>query len=968
MKCNSILLLLFSFILLGANSCKTKRSVASGFELSDDFNIESIATEPLVKDPVDMAFDEHGNMLVLEMPGYPFEDIQSKVLMLKDSNHDGKMDIAKTYASNLNMATSFMPYEKGILVAAPPYLLYCKDENKDDLVEKVDTLMGGFATGNLQHNYNGLTYGIDNWIYAANGGNDGKPFWWGEENKSIDLRGKDFRFDIKNKKIEIIGESSGGFGLAMDEYGRIFGTHNLTHVSQIVFPDRYIQGSSLLVDHTLQQISDHEENGLARVYPIGEQATRLNHPEQSGYFSGSCGITYYDGGSWGKKFDQTIWVNDVVLNLVHVDKIKQDQSALKATRLYNEKEFLATSDRSSRPVNLKVGPDGNMYLIDMYREVIEHPEWIPDEMEKTLNINAGKDKGRIYKIYPNTNNISASNISFQDEKSCIDYLSHKNAWYRKTAQRKLIERGISNDGLAALKKITESNQPLPKLHALWILKSLGKLDQPILLNALEDPSAGIRENALIMSEDFIQDEIIAQRMIHSMQDKDPRVAMQAALSASAIPKESIFKYKELMLQSLNQPTEDKWNIAAKTLAVRHFPLEAFNALAQSNNHSSLPASIALQLKDSASAIEKMLMIVQENKLGIAETKEIIEQLNRGEAVLKSATVESVLNHLESRDIVIVPEIAKLRSRFQLPPSKQFLAFSKEAIIKVKDAALSEEDRLKYASIIALLPYKEKSNALFACLQNNQPLKIQEQALLQLSKYREKEIGHQVISMWNELSPSTRRYASDLLLYIDTHHDALLSALENGKINIGEMNFDLERRRMLIAWTDDPSIKSRAKKLFSDEEIISRKDVMEKMKPALALKGNPNNGQQVFQAICSNCHKYGNIGKEVGPVLTEINRKSKESIMHDILDPNAAVNTQYISHRVETNNGTIHVGIVDTENDQYVSIKKMGGEKVTIQKKDMKKMNSMGTSLMMEGLEGSMSHQEMADLLAFLQKK
>ncbi|MFM8587967.1 MAG: PVC-type heme-binding CxxCH protein [Bacteroidota bacterium] len=968
MKCNSILLLLFSFILLGANSCKTKKLVVPGFELSDDFNIESIATEPLVKDPVDMAFDEHGNMLVLEMPGYPFEDIQSKVLMLKDTNQDGKMDIAKTYASNLNMATSFMPYEKGILVAAPPYLLYCKDENKDDLVEKVDTLMGGFSTGNLQHNYNGLTYGIDNWIYAANGGNDGKPFWWGEENKSIDLRGKDFRFDIKNKKIEIIGESSGGFGLAMDEYGRIFGTHNLTHVSQIVFPDRYIQGSSLLVDHTLQQISDHEENGLARVYPIGEQATRLNHPEQSGYFSGSCGITYYDGGSWGKKFDQTIWVNDVVLNLVHVDKIKQDQSALKATRLYNEKEFLATSDRSSRPVNLKVGPDGNMYLIDMYREVIEHPEWIPDEMEKTLNINSGKDKGRIYKIYPNTNNISASNISFQDEKSCIYNLSHKNAWYRKTAQRKLIERGISNDGLAALKKITESNQPLPKLHALWILKSLGKLEQATLLKALEDASAGIRENALIMSEDFIQDEIIAQRMIHSMQDKDPRVAMQAALSASAIPKESIIKYKELMLKSLNQPTDDKWNVAAKTLAVRHFSLEAFNTLAQSNNHSSLPASIALQLKDSASAIEKMLMIVKENKLGIVETKEIIEQLNRGEAVLKSATVESMLNNLESRDIAIVPEIAKLRSRFQLPPSKQFLAFSKEAIIKVKDAALSEEDRLKYASIIALLPYKEKSNALFACLQNNQPLKIQEQALLQLSKYREKEIGHQVISVWNELSPSTRRYASDLLLYIDTHHDALLSALEKGKINIGEMNFDLERRRMLIAWTDDPSIKSRAKKLFSDEEIISRKDVMEKMKPALALKGNPNNGQQVFQAICSNCHKYGNIGKEVGPVLTEINRKSKESIMHDILDPNAAVNTQYISHRVETNNGSIHVGIVDTENDQYVSIKKMGGEKVTIQKKDMKKMNSMGTSLMMEGLEGSMSHQEMADLLAFLQKK
>jgi len=184
-------------------------------------------------------------------------------------------------------------------------------------------------------------------------------------------------------------------------------------------------------------------------------------------------------------------------------------------------------------------------------------------------------------------------------------------------------------------------------------------------------------------------------------------------------------------------------------------------------------------------------------------------------------------------------------------------------------------------------------------------------LLQLSKYQEKEIGYKIISIWSELSPSTRRYASDLLLYVDTHHDALVTALETNKIGIGEMNFDLERRRMLIAWSDDASIRSRAKNLFSDEEIISRKDAIEKMKPALLLKGNIAEGEKVFQGICSNCHRYGNIGKDVGPVLTEINRKSKESIMHDILDPNAAVNTQYISHRVETKQGKVQIGIIDT---------------------------------------------------------
>jgi putative heme-binding domain-containing protein len=272
------------------------------------------------------------------------------------------------------------------------------------------------------------------------------------------------------------------------------------------------------------------------------------------------------------------------------------------------------------------------------------------------------------------------------------------------------------------------------------------------------------------------------------------------------------------------------------------------------------------------------------------------------------------------------------------------------------------------SIIELLPYHQKSSTLFTCIKNNQPLPIQEKALLQLSKYRKKEIGIKVIAMWNELSPSTKRFASDLLLYIDIHHDALLTALENGKIKIGEMNFDLERRRMLIAWTEDEKIKSRAKKLFSDEEITSRKDAITKMKPALYLKGNVQEGKIVFLNICSNCHKYGDMGKEVGPVLTEINRKSKESIMHDILDPNAAVNTQYISHRIETKNGTVFVGIIDVENNRSITLKKMGGDKIIIPKDHIKQMKSMGTSLMMEGLEGSMSHQQMANLLAFLQKQ
>lgn len=181
-----------------------------------------------------------------------------------------------------------------------------------------------------------------------------------------------------------------------------------------------------------------------------------------------------------------------------------------------------------------------------------------------------------------------------------------------------------------------------------------------------------------------------------------------------------------------------------------------------------------------------------------------------------------------------------------------------------------------------------------------------------------------------------------------------------------MNFDLERRRQLLWWTENENTKRRAEKLFSDSGVTNRQEAIDKMKPALTLTGSATNGLKVFETVCGNCHQYGARGKEVGPVLTDIGRKSKETLMHDILDPNAAADPKYINHRLETTAGIVHIGIVAAETDKAITIKKMGGENVVVNKVDVKSFRSLGTSLMMEGLENSMTHQEMADLLAFLQ--
>lgn len=955
-------------------SCK-EVTKPNDFQIEPGFALTRVAAEPLIKDPVDLEFNELGDAFVLEMPGYPFEDKQSRIVVLKDTDDDGIYDDKIVFIENLRLANSFVPYNNGVLVAAPPYLLFVHDDDQNYKPEKVDTLMGGFSTGNLQHNYNSLTLGLDQWIYAANGGNDGEPYWWNDTTTRVDLRGQDFRINLETKTLERLGESSGGFGLAMDEFGHVFETHNLTHISHLVFPDRYLQGRQLIKEHTLENISDHEENGLARIYPIGEQESRVNHPEQSGYFSGSCGITYYSGGAFGEEYNNTVWVADVVLNLVHVDKIKPKGASFTASRMVEKRDFLASTDRSFRPVNMTVGPDGAMYVVDMYRKVIEHPEWIPDNIEKTLDLQAGKDQGRIYRITKagTSNNFDTS--QFKTQEGLITCLSHPNQWVRKTAHRLLMEQNLGNETIGLLNSKLNSVDELAKLHSLWILNNKTSLHEESLLAALRDPSSNIRESALVLAEAKLNTyPELLNAALTLLTDSNNRVRMQAALSVSTIS-QRIFNTSSPQLliaasTSAGMPG-DAWNIAALTLLVRDHAAELFVSLLDDSEqpmHNELLYSLAFSAASTQAGMQSVLSALVNSKLHPSVKQGIVKQLSSEPGNVNSKSLVPFINTLEkSGDLGLITELATLRNKLKLPPSAQFLKLSRAALHKVLDKSLPDSIRVQQLALIELLPYQEKSTILFTCLNNAEPIKVQENALRQLSAYQEKEIGQKIVSMWIELSPHLRRYASDLLLYLEIHHDALLTGLENGTINIGEMNFDLERRRMLLWWTDNEDTKRRAEKLFSDSGVTNRQEAIDKMKPALALQGSALNGGKVFETVCANCHLYGTLGKEVGPVLTEIARKSKETLMHDILDPNAAADPKYINHRLEMRDGSVHVGIVSSETDQQISIRKMGGENVTVSKAEIKSLRSLGTSLMMEGLENSMTNQEMADLLAFLQK-
>lgn len=975
-------------LLLIINACNPKpNDTPAGFILNPEFNMELVASEPLIFDPIEMKFTENGDAFVMEMPGYPMKDAGSRLILLKDANDDGIYDKRYVYADNLGVATSFLPYLDGFLVASPPNLLWLKDTDNDGIADERKIIMSGFSNENLQHNYNSLTYGLDNWVYAANGGNSGKAYFENQPDNRLDLRNGDLRINLEKEQIVRVGQSSGGFKITFDEWGHMYETHNMEHISQLVFEDRYTENLPGNPSNALVNISDHEEKGTSRIYPIGEQETRVNHPEQSGYFSGACGITYYGGGSFSQEFNSSIFVADCVLNLIHLDMLSKDGSSFKASRNRDQIEFLASKDRSFRPVNMVTGPNGALYIIDMYREVIEHPEWIPDELEVHMDLEAGKDKGRIYRITPKEyRGLQKTVLSIEDPQSLVASLNSKNQWKRTTAQRLIVTNKLIEAVPYLNEQFKNSKNPLARLHSMWSLEGLNELTILQLQKGLKDTSGDLRENALKIAELKLNNNIfLLKDILELTRDEDAKVRRQATLTLSSLESENYRNNTAIISNALTYQLlnfeNDIWSIRTISNAARSQAFDFIQILLSNNNNPKDSVFQVIEIlseligknadqQETAGLIEGLS---EYNVSNFASAK-IIESLSKGWSnntitLLTGNTIpeiELALKSIEKEsDIALVRASGSLRQVLGLPASLEIQALLKNASLFILDEDNSTEERLEYLQLIALDYFDKREQLLYQLLDNKMPLALQKESLVQLKNSNKRTIAPKLLELWKTLGPEARREVTNILLYKSYNHDLLLTALENDQVTLGEFNFDLERRRVLL-FSKNEDIRKRAEALFSDAGVITRKDAIESMLPSLTLKGNTTNGKKVFERVCAICHVFGDIGKEVGPGLTEISRKSKEQLLHDILDPNAGVDTNYLSYKLIAKDGSIYLGLIFKETDEEIGLRMMGGSTKTIKKTNIESLTSMGISLMFEGMEENMTQQEMADLLAFLQ--
>jgi putative membrane-bound dehydrogenase-like protein len=995
--------LLLTMILL--QSCTEKKStITTGgltpqeslatFQLPEGFKIELIASEPMISDPVAMEVDENGNIYVVEMHGYPLDTAGSGVIkLLTDTNGDGAPDKAVVFADHLRLPTGIMKWKKGILVVDVPDILFFEDTNNDGKADVRKVMITGLALTNPQHIANTPIYGLDNWIYVAHQGNvtPKVAMEFNDPGTNVrfadypsanqlprDANGRNIRFKPDSHELEMLsGESQ--YGHTFDTWGHHFGTSNADHLFHEVIAARYLQRNpDLLIADAADHIPDHGE--AAEVYPI------TKNPEHQlltdvGVITSSCGVTWYQGGLFPDSFNNVTFIAEPVHNLVHADRITDKGATFDAARVYQKKEFLASTDAWCRPVQFYIGPDGALYVIDYYREIIEHPEWMSDSVNNSGALYNGSDKGRIYRVTHVDaakmnwcNNINLGGASVEE---LIKSLNSKNIWWRRNAQRLLLDKNDPQVITILHKFLDTATSPTAIVHALWTLEGFHATNEPTLNKAFKNPVAGVRENAIKIAELHLQQMPRLENDLLSLQaDTSAKVRFQLLCTLGNLMGDATETVRQKLLMN---DIEDKWvqiaaltSSAGKEYALIEKTIPVLSAKAS--------AGKTLFFQNCAAVIglsQRMNDI--KNLVKLATTNNTPASAWWQAACLNGLAISIKRKDLPETDLTFEKQLLLSKFTSKTPPivraaSLDLLSITgiqknaawNDAIISARSVAGDKQADSKYRNdalrLIALEKNSNDTGLLEQIITPTEPETLQQTALHTLNEISEKAAVACIMRNWKKLTPDVRDAAIHILLSSPNNMNVLLDAVQQKQIQPASINWP---RMVSLMNNDDMTIRNRARKLLATA-TEDRNVVYKKYEPALSMKGDAKNGLVVFQRVCSNCHQVsGQYGKTFGPDLGSIRNRDAQFIMTDILNPNRSIADKYEMWTIVKKNGEKLSGIIASETPAAITLHNIGAQETIVARSEIKTIEVSETSAMPVGLEASFSVKEMADMIAFL---
>ncbi len=937
--------------LMGAGSDQAGKSPEDSLRsirVAPGFRVELVASEPLVKDPIAFDWSADGRLWVVEMGDYPLGvDGHGKpggvVRVLEDTDNDGKYDHTIKIIDGLGIPSGIMAWREGALIASAPEIFYVRSLKSKSPVESREVSFSGFVEGNPQHRVNGFEMGLDGWIYGANG-DSGGTIRSVRTGKSVSIRGRDFRFRPDSGEFETeSGQTQ--YGRHRDDWGHWFGNNNPNWGWHFVLADREVRRNPYFAAPDPRQTLERE----TQLYPISPTLPRFNDPGAANHVTSANSPTPYRDDLFGPEFATSLFVSEPVHNLVHRMIVEPDGATFRGRRAPGESkgEFLASSDPWFRPTMMKTGPDGALWIADMYRAVIEHPEWIPDDWEKRLDLRAGSEQGRIYRVFPtNRSPRPIPRLDRLDAVGLVAAMESPNGWTRDTAQRLLLDRREKAAVPALREQVKNTRRPQTRVQAIWTLADLNALDQNSALAGLNDPDARVREAIIGAVAHLIPgSSSVAEAVLKRVDDQEARVRLRVAI---ALGDWDDHRAGEALARLAIRDGRDPWIRAAiLSSAVPHMP--ALLAGTIGSNHSVPPEFVGPMLT--------MLGSMPGGGLDVALARSIGRPAGPGGrfAAWQYAALAGLLT-------------ARDRSKGGLPVDldRPFRDLWESAPRIVADEKADESERIAAVALIRHAAARDRRDreSLKDLLVPRVPIAVQEAAITALGSLGAPDVADDLLAAWKQGSPRIRAAILEGLVSRSRSADALVSAIESGRI--APVEIDASTRDRLIRHRD-PRLRKRAESVFG-RSIDSRQTVLEQFRPALMLKGDPTAGASVFRRLCISCHRLGSQGSDVGPDLSTIQDRSTEALLTAILDPNRAVETKYLAFAVATIDGRVFNGIISSESASSVRLRRPDGQEVALLRSEIEEMGSIGRSLMPEGLERDLSPRDLADLIAFLNSR
>ena len=942
------------------------------WQVKPGFRLELEAHEPQVRDPVALCFDERGRMFVCEMIDYSemreTTPHGGRISMLEDRDGDGRYETSRVFADDLPWPTGLLWANGGLYVGATPDIWRFEDRDDDGHAEVREKVFTGFGTGlkvlNVQGLLNSFQWGPDNRIHVLGGGGN-RGLIRATQRPDLppqELGGRDFWFDPLSHSF---GFEPGGaqYGMSFDNSGRRFGCSNSDHLQHWVFAAEPENLSPIAGLPPLRR-SIAADGGAAPVFRISpDEPWRIIRTRWriagtvpgavegggrvSGYFTGATGTTIYRGDAYGPGFLNNSFTGDAGGQLVHrkILRPSADGVSLVGERPPDEAghEFAASRDTWVRVVNFANGPDGCLHLCDMYREVIEHPWSIPDEIKKHLDLNSGNDRGRIYRLVPESGLPASSplrrgQLAGLSDHELVDLLGHPNGWHRDTAQRLLYERQ-DRSLVPALHAKLKSGAPLAQLHCLSVLDGLKSLEPTMLVEAMRNPDPHVRERGVFLVpklEPGKRDSSLEQSMARLATDAAPRVRFAFALTA--------------------------WTIGGAHLEQALVDLAARDA-----GHEWIGPAV---LSGPPGEVSRILFSAVTAKRDLAHRLGPLmpRLIEMRAATCPEAERASLLEFLAGSDWN-ADWIRALGRGFQragvtlaaADPAGTLAPVWAEARRRALDTDQPVDARL--AALTGLAGAPESAQTLERCLADGQPAQLQQEALRVLFRTGTWKSPAELLNRWKGFGTATRETALELLLGRKDGPWELLLSMERGEIPPGALS---PGQVQSLAGHPENRVAQKARTVLAGIIPPSRSEVLAQYTPAASGGGDAARGALQFAGRCAGCHRAGNQGVAVGPDLVTVKNRGREGLLSAILDPNREVAAQYVLFTVETDEGEPLVGFIGEDGPTGVTLRMAGGTERRLERSRIRGMRSGGRSLMPEGLETGMSVADMADLLAFIE--